>query len=369
MFKEIGLILLSFFIAYLAFEGLLLLLEKDYGIKFPVGEEIFFSEDGGKAWIVVKLPTREEPRLGKIAFDENDPHLLYIATKEGILHASNKEDGRFRFMAKISNFKAEQKPIFISKLVFSPHDSENLYFVSKELTKDKIFVSYNKGKDFRPIFISQEGDRISAFAPDPFLFNVLYVGTEKGIFFKSEDFGTSWQKKEDFFQRIGEVILNPHKKGEIYILLSTERPDPFDYWSKRKPAKIMISENTGESFSNLTKKFYLSNRKGDFKQIVFDPILDRLYLVCDFSLLREKGNRFEAIVGLPFSKENEIDTFTIDPQNSNILYLGMGGVIYKSEDGGKNWQTIESPTIGSIKKIQIHPKDSEIILVAVERTL
>lgn len=369
MFKEIGYILLSFFIAYLAFEGLLLLLEKDYGIKFSIGEEIFFSEDGGKDWIAMRLPTREWSSLEKIAFDENNPHLLYIATEEGLLHASNEEDGRFRFMAKISNFKAEKKPIFVSELVFSPHDFDTLYFVSKELTKDKIFVSHNKGKDFRPIFISQDGDRVSAFAPDPFFFHILYVGTEKGMFLKSEDFGTSWQKKEEFSQRIGEIVLNPHKKGEIYILLSREEPDPFDYWSKRKPAKIMVSEDTGESFKDFVKKFSLPDKEGDFKQIVFDPILDKAYLVCDFSLLAQKGKRFEVLEGLSPSKEARVNTFTIDPQNSNILYLGVGEVIYKSEDSGKNWQIIESPTVGFVKKIQIHPRDSDIILVAVEKTL
>jgi len=42
MFKEIGYILICFFIAYLAFEGLLFVLEKEYGISLPIGEELFY---------------------------------------------------------------------------------------------------------------------------------------------------------------------------------------------------------------------------------------------------------------------------------------------------------------------------------------
>ncbi|MBI3193798.1 MAG: hypothetical protein HYZ34_04915 [Ignavibacteriae bacterium] len=65
--------------------------------------------------------------------------------------------------------------------------------------------------------------------------------------------------------------------------------------------------------------------------------------------------------------------FTIDPQNSNILYVGtggpFGGTIYKSTNGGMYWFTIAPDSIGElysgIGSIVIHPENTNIIYAVV----
>jgi len=68
------------------------------------------------------------------------------------------------------------------------------------------------------------------------------------------------------------------------------------------------------------------------------------------------------------SEKNKITAFTVDPKNSNILYVGMGNLIYLSENDGENWQVIEPPTRGMIEKIKINPADPDTILLSVKKT-
>ena len=70
-----------------------------------------------------------------------------------------------------------------------------------------------------------------------------------------------------------------------------------------------------------------------------------------------------------------IGCITMDPQNTNILWVGTGenvggrhvaygDGIYKSEDGGKTWKNMGLKKSEHISKIVIHPTNSNIIWVA-----
>ncbi|PIU42898.1 MAG: hypothetical protein COS98_00425 [Parcubacteria group bacterium CG07_land_8_20_14_0_80_35_11] len=362
MFKEIGYILISFLIAYLAFEGLLFLLEKDYGIKLPIGEELFLSSNGGENWLAIESPSENVISGKTLSFDPENPQNLYLASPRGILYSTNK--GK-KFKVNGTKFETETEPVFISEVISPLENPDIIYLISEEIGRNKVLVSYNKGETFRPIFISQKDNKVSAFGADPFFPYTLYLGTQKGNFLKSEDFGSSWEEKKNFSQKIAQIAPNPHQKGEIYVLLSVQERDPFNYWSQRIPAKIMISYDAANSFREFKTKMNISQAK----KIVFDPVINRTYFVSDFSLFKKEGSRIEALKIISSPGQSGIHSFTIDPKNSNILYLGMGELIYKSEDSGKNWGIIETPIRGIVKEIKINPQDSQTILLSIEKTL
>ena len=43
--------------------------------------------------------------------------------------------------------------------------------------------------------------------------------------------------------------------------------------------------------------------------------------------------------GLPV---DQVTTFTVDPTNPKVLYLGMDSGLFKSNDGAAHWETIEN---------------------------
>jgi len=328
----------------------------------PIGENIFLSYNGGEDWMAIKSFDRDITKGKALSFDPKNPQAFYLASPRGILYSTNKGES---FQTRETEFKTETEPTFISEAIYSPHNPEITYLISEEIGRNKVLVSYNRGETFRPIFVSPKNEKVSAFSVDPFFPYLLYIGTEKGVFLKSEDFGNSWEQKGAFSQKIGQITLSPHKDGEIYTLLSVKERDPFDYWSQRLPAKIMISQDGGNKFRELKTAI----NTFEMKEIIFDPIVNRVYFASSFSLLKKQGKKIETIKVISPSGRNKINSFTIDPKNSNILYLGIGELIYKSEDGGSNWQIIEPPMRGDINEIRVNPQDSRTLFLSIEKTL
>jgi hypothetical protein len=388
MFQQIGYILLAFLIAFLCFKGLLFLLKENYGIEFPTGEEIFLSENRGEDWIAIKTAAKQNVGGNSIVFDPQNSQNLYLASAEGIFKSESK--GK-KFTAKATEFQTETKPALISEFITDPQDPNIIYLLSEEMGRNKILVSYNRGENFKPIFISGEDDKITAFSPDPFSSRYLYIGTKKGVILKSEDFGHSWKKKEDFGREIKQIAVNPHKRfvdekhktlsprfaagteyREIYIVLPLIKSPPYSPPPlSETPAKTLISRDWGESFNEFKPK--IDSPKNitlpEIKEIIFDPNLEnRVYFISDFLLLRLKGNKVEIVKVIFPSQRNKINVFTIDPENSNILYLGAEGLIYLSENGGDDWQIIEPPVRGKIKEIKINPIDPNMLLLSITET-
>ena len=74
-------------------------------------------------------------------------------------------------------------------------------------------------------------------------------------------------------------------------------------------------------------------------------------------------------------KSYSIGCITLDPQNSNVVWVGTGenvggrhvaygDGIYKSEDGGKSWKNMGLKKSEHISKIIVHPKNNKILWVA-----
>jgi len=79
-------------------------------------------------------------------------------------------------------------------------------------------------------------------------------------------------------------------------------------------------------------------------------------------------------------KSYSIGTITIDPNNSEILWVGTGenvsgrhvawgDGVYKSNDGGKTWQSMGLKQSEHIGKILVDPRNSDVVFVAAEGPL
>jgi len=61
---------------------------------------------------------------------------------------------------------------------------------------------------------------------------------------------------------------------------------------------------------------------------------------------------------------NPVYSIAIDPNNSDIAYLGTGGKIYKSVDGGNSWTTLNvGPSFNNVFSIVFDPSDSKILYI------
>ena len=63
MFQQLGLALISFFVAYLCFIGVFNFLENNYGVEVSMGEQLFLSEDRGEEWVALKSIDKADKKV------------------------------------------------------------------------------------------------------------------------------------------------------------------------------------------------------------------------------------------------------------------------------------------------------------------
>ena len=387
MFQYIGYIFICSLIVYICALGVFGFLKENFNFEILMGENVFISESRGEDWMAIK--EAKEKKIGgtNFVFDPQNSQSLYLASVEGIFQSIDKGKS---FDSKETKFETDPKPNLISNfalvepkepisytlieddlrgLCYLSRGPDTIYVISEEIQKNKLLVSYDGGESFEPIFVSGKNDKITTFSIDPFSSRRIYVGTEEGEFLISDDFGSSWKEQNRFPQPIKQITSNLHKEGEIYVLFSPVEANPFDYWSRRMPGKVKFSDDSGENFKDLEEKIGDSKtrRLPEIKEIVLDPSQDKVYFISDSSLLKSEDKRIEEIKTISLSGENKITAFTIDPKSSNILYIGIGELVYVSENGGDDWQIIEPPTKGRIKEIKVNPINPDTLLLAIEK--
>lgn len=116
---------------------------------------------------------------------------------------------------------------------------------------------------------------------------------------------------------------------------------------------------------------------GRISEFAVDPANPKRYFVAVSSggvwRTTNAGTTFEPI----FDGEGSysIGTITMDPNNSNILWVGTGennnqrsvaygDGIYKSVDGGNSWKNMGLKTSEHIGKVIVHPTNSDVVFVA-----
>ncbi|WP_047416446.1 thrombospondin type 3 repeat-containing protein [Cellulophaga sp. Hel_I_12] len=160
--------------------------------------------------------------------------------------------------------------------------------------------------------------RVNAVAVDPNNANIWYAGAPAGGIWKSVDAGTSWVNLFDNFLQIGVsgIAIDPNNSNIIYI--ATGDDDAADSYSigvyKSFDGGATWNE-TGLNPSNTSINFLA----------------------------------------------NEI---VIDPNNSNILWLGTNNGLMKSTDAGVTWEVKQA---GNIKDFKLKPNDSNTIYAVSSR--
>ncbi len=161
--------------------------------------------------------------------------------------------------------------------------------------------------------------RVNAIAVDPSNENIWYVGAPAGGIWKSIDGGSSWANLFDDFPQIGVsgIAIDPNNSQIIYI--ATGDDDAADSYS----VGVFKSVDGGNNW----------NETG------LNPSTSNINLLM-----------------------NEI---TIDPTNSNTIWVATSVGLQKSTDGGTTW---EVKTSGNIQDFKLKPNDPNTIYAVSSNT-
>lgn len=160
--------------------------------------------------------------------------------------------------------------------------------------------------------------RVNAIAVDPNAPDTWYLGSPAGGIWKSTNAGGSWTNLLDDFPQIGVsgIAIDPNNSDIVYIATG--------------------DDDGGDSFSI-----------GVFKSL-------------------DGGDTWNQ-TGLNPSTSNistRMNEITIDPTNSNIVWVGTNSGLFKSLDGGDTWDNVRS---GNIRDFKLKPGDPNTIYAVSSR--
>lgn len=215
-----------------------------------------------------------------------------------------------------------------------------------------------KGLKLRNIGPGHTSGRISDFAFDTEAPNKFYVAVASGGVWKTENAGTTWKSLFDHQNSyaVGVVEINPANTNEIWVGTGENN----NQRSVGYGDGVYKSTDGGKSWRNVGLK-----QSGHIGQIAFDPRDPEIVYVAALGPLwsdgGERGLYKTSNGGESWEKLLDIDKFTgvnefiIDPENPDRIIVstyeryrrtwavingGPGSAIYRTEDGGKNWNRL-----------------------------
>jgi len=255
------------------------------------GDGVYRTRDGGKSWENVGL--KESEHIGKIVIDPRDSNVVYVAA-QGPLWRSGGDRGLYKTTdggATWNRVLHVSDDTGINEVHMDPRNPDVLY--------------------------------ASAYQRRRHVWTLIDGGPESAIY-KSTDAGKSWRKLTSGIPGVD--------KGRIGMCVSPADPDVVYAIIEAADGKggFFRSEDRGESWEKRNK--YMTTSPQYYNEIICDPVkVDRVYAMDTLTHLTEDGGKtFKAL----HREDRHVDDHAlwIDPRNNEHLLIGCDGGIYQSYD-------------------------------------
>ncbi len=244
----------------------------------------------------------------------------------------------------------------ISSIAVDPNSPDTLYATGHKGDGDGAYRSFDGGKSWEPMGDLPVGVTISTVAVDPSTRGTLYVGvglTTGPHIYKSTDCGESWSPADSGLGMSGVATLSidPITSSIIYatgssVFKSTNGAESWQF--------------TGQGIENY---WTLS--------LVLDPISPEILYVCSQALEPYYGEIYKSIDGAE-SWELAINgiqgdiaalsNLVLNPKHPNVLYINVltdSTILYKTTDGAESW--VETSYKQPIICLSIDPKHPDTL--------
>ena len=273
----------------------------DYG---GIGPEDYFPVGGGES--------------AHIAFDPDNPRLIYATTINNTLTEFDRETGAYRsimpypehvygMFARDLKYRANWN----APVIVSPHDPAVIYYGTQYLLK-----STDRGMNWAEI------------SPDLTRNEADKQGLNGGPI-TAENVGA------EYYNTIFAIVESPHAEGEI--------------WVGADDGLLHLSRDGGQNWENVTPAGAAEGMVNSIEISPHDP--DTVY----FPLARYKLNDFRPYIYRSTNKGRSWqridkglpgDTFVRvvreDPARRGLLYAGTEAGLFVSYDAGKNWISMQN---------------------------
>ncbi|WP_271855887.1 WD40/YVTN/BNR-like repeat-containing protein [Patiriisocius marinus] len=332
------------------------------------GGGVWKSSDGGATY----APIFDEhvQSIGVVSLDPTNPDQnIWVGTGETWTRNSvSIGDGLFKSTDGGNNFK--EVPSFenserITSIEINPKNNKEIYVgVLGELWGDNedrgVYKTTDGGETWKKILYVGPSTGASDVIMDPNNPNVLYAsmwqfrrsgwgfssgGLNSGLY-KSTNSGATWAKIQTGFPagKLGRIAIAvaPSDSTILYSVLETEDPKKNGLWK---------STNAGASWEHLNNDFGLVVRPFYFSRIVIDPKNPDIVLKggLNGSISRDGGKTFKSLGNM----HSDIHDLAFHINDSDVIYSGTDGGVYRSWNGGTTFEIVENLPISQFYHISV----------------
>ena len=186
--------------------------------------------------------------------------------------------------------------------------------------------------------LGPDGGDVRSLAYDPQNPDRVFLGTSTGVIFVSDDGGHNWSR----FAKLGagddyvldHIVFDPQNSKNIFV----------SAWSvqDQSAGDIFRTHNGGKDWEALPGMHGKSVRamavSASDNKVVVAGALDGVYRSND------GGNNWQRISPNDGIVKN-IESIAVDPKDPNVVYAGTWHLAWKTSDGGANWQHINKGMI------------------------
>ena len=331
------------------------------------GGGVWKSNDGG----VTFNPIFDDycQSIGAVEVDPNDPdNTIYVGTGETWTRNSvSYGDGLYKTVDggvtwdKIGFENSDR----IANIIVNPKNSNEIYVgVLGALWGDSeergVYKSSDAGKTWAKILYTNQKTGCADLTMDPNNPNILYAsmwefrrtgwsfesGGKNSALYKSIDGGATWNKIHNGFPEgsLGRlaIAVAPSDSNILYTVIEAEK-------NERKG--LYRSDDAGKSWKQLNNDFGITVRPFYFSRIVIDPKNPDVVVKGGLSgsISRDGGKTFKNLGNM----HSDIHDITFDIHNSDRIYAGTDGGVYRSLNGGTTMEIVENLPISQFYQVSV----------------
>ncbi|MFC2141767.1 hypothetical protein ACFLR7_02395, partial [Acidobacteriota bacterium] len=228
-----------------------------------------------------------------------------------------------------------------------------------------LFRSDDGGLSWQPRYKGIRADRIYAIAKSATAPNIMYSAARDNALYRSTKKGVNWKKLPHFeYQNsILAINVNPKNADELFILARG-----------RVDEEVYNSVDGGKTWRDLfhTTAFDMAVSTVSFGRIYLAG--RRQHAALEVPALHKSTNGGKTWTSHTILiKKGSATVVALDPTNDDVIYVGVGavvniwpmGFVFKSTDGGTNWQELDPNTFregtGYVHGLVVDPTSSNIV--------
>ena len=343
----------------------------------PTNNQIIYAGTaGGGVWKSNDAGTTFNPifddhsqSIGAVAIDPNDPdNVIYVGTGETWTRNSvSYGDGLYKSTDGGSNWKkiGFDKSERIANIIVNPKNSKEVFVaVLGALWSDSdergVYKSSDGGETWKKILYINEQTGAADMTMDPKDPSILYAsmwefrrtawsfssGGENSALYKSTDAGKTWNKIHNGFPKgqLGRlaIAVAPSDSNILYTVIEAEDP-------KRKG--LYRSDDAGANWKQLNNDFGITVRPFYFSRITVDPRNPDIVVKGGLtgSISKDGGKTFKPLGNM----HSDIHDIVFDIRDSDRMYVGTDGGVYRSWNGGTTMEIVENLPLSQFYHVSV----------------